>query len=151
VLFENEDSKASKPWAPLPNPNPVDGDGLDAEGTGANGSPPKGSEDFCEDSLNFLLEKGSKDSSRFSPGDEIGAKGSDPGVENALDGFGHAKDEAKGSLLDEDELNGSLKARPAGVTASEVRPNAAVTGAVKGSSFSRKGSLPASSKGSPYR
>jgi hypothetical protein len=124
------------------------------EGTGANGSPPNGSdsnlsEDFCKDSLNFRLENGSKESSRFSFVDETGANGSDPGVEKGFDGLGHAVE--KRSLLDVVAVKGSVNTDPADNAGSEVRPKAAVTGAVKGSSFSKNGSPPAMSKGSPYR
>lgn len=149
MLFEKADSKASNAKGPPLVLSPADVE------TGANGSPPKGSdsnlsEDFCKDSLNFRLENGSKESSRFSFIDETGANGSIPGVEKGFDGLGHAV--ANRSLLDEAVAEkGSVKADPADKAGSEVRPNAAVTGAVKGSSFSRKGSPPARSKGSPYR
>jgi len=118
------------------------------DGNGANGSDPNGSdanpslaELFCFsfNCLNFRLEKGSKESSRFSvavgPVPPNGAKGSARPVDDGVD-EGHV--EANGSVvataaagIPPRRLNGSCPPEPAAVV-----PNAAVTGAVNGSSLS---------------
>ena len=119
--------------------------------------------------MNFRLEKGSNDSSRFSGADatvtevvtvENPPKAAAKGSLDDVDDDGHA--DAKGSaddavaavaaafVVDEPprRLNGSLP--PKFETAAAVDdPKAVAIGAVKGSSVSWKGSPPEMSKGPP--